>query len=145
MDNKSTPSEAAKHTDERETTIVISVPVTLDRVRDMLIGAFEGGSHYWCSIEECVAPVVGDVPWPGDRESFPHADYPLREGGAVIIRDAQTGETHRIDRAACERGLRVMAEKYWTQFYELVSDVHSDASTADVFLQCAAMGEAPYE
>lgn len=143
MDNKSTPSEAAKHTDERETTIVISVPVTLDRVRDMLIGAFEGGSHYWCSIEECVAPVVGDVPWPGERESFPHADYPLREGGAVGIVDNEDGGTYRIDREACERGLRIMAEKYWDHFSDLVHET-DDANTADVFLQCAALGDVIY-
>jgi hypothetical protein len=135
MDNENTPSEAAKQTDEGETTIVIAVGVKVDRMRDMLIGALEGGSHYWCSIKDYVIPHAGP--------EMSYVDYPLHDGGAIVIVDNDDGKTYRVDREACVRGLRIMAEKYWDHFYDLVNET-DDSNTADVFLQCAALGDVIY-
>lgn len=117
------------------------------RVADLLISAFEGGSNYWYTIEEFVEPPVIEK-HTGLDGVFRHADYPLTEGGAVIVSDRKenTPETMRkvrLDWLRIQEGLAIMARKYPRHFGHWMSE-DDDADTGDVFLQCCCFGELVY-
>lgn len=117
------------------------------RVSDLLICALEGGSNYWYQIEEYVEPPVIER-HTGLDGVFKHADYPLTEGGAIIISDARAAHPENVKKvrldwpAICE-GLAVMSRRYPRHFGHWLSE-DDDADTGDVFLQCCLFGEAVY-
>ena len=118
--------------------------ITWDQVRHALCSALEGGSNYWYGIDALNAPTVGDVPWHGESKSYPHLDYPLREGGSLVIVDLEDGRpTNPINRETIQAGLRTMAAKYIKQFARMIEG-EGDAWTADTLLQCIAFGEVIY-
>lgn len=120
--------------------------ITWEKIRFLLCTALEGGSNYWYVIDEFVKPEVGDVPWPGETQSFRHLDYPVRKGGALVIRDKEQGfdgQIRSVDRETLVAGLKVMAKKYLRHFTDFIEE-DDDATTGDVFLQCVCFGEAIY-
>jgi len=125
----------------------VNVRVPLRRIADLLSCGFEGGVGYWCQIVGYTEPAKPRSIW-GDDQVFRHIDYPLCKGGAVLCQvvEDETGEeveTLTLDRAAVDRGLRIMAEKYprhWADFRK----ENEDAITGDVFIQCALLGEVVY-
>jgi hypothetical protein len=126
-------------------TVTITQQIPRQRIADLLIGAFEGGSGYWCRIVGYAAPVriaVGEI----NGTVYRHCDYPLT-GGAVIVQvtgdDDEEGDRHTLDGAACIRGLSVMAERYPRHWGNFVNE-NDDAETADVYLQCCLLGEVIY-
>lgn len=80
---------------------------------------------------------------------FPHIDYPLNEGGAIILADFEDldendePKRYRLDREALIRGLNIMAEKYPRHFADFLQQ-NSDAITGDVYVQCCVFGDAIY-
>jgi hypothetical protein len=128
--------------------ISVKVPITKQRISDLLCCAFEGGSNYWYCIDEFIAPT--EMSWQTDPEQvFQHLDYPLNEGGALIISDkeddspAKNRKTYRLDLESITKGLQVMAEKYPRHFSDFIGE-NDDAITGDVFLQCCLFGEVIY-
>jgi len=125
--------------------IAITVDVTDKRIAYLLSAAFEGGVGYWCQIVGYVKP---DDPRSvlGDETIYRHIDYPLT-GGAVrcrVVDEAvEDPGTLILDREAIKRGLRLMAQE-WPQHWADFMDESEDASTADVFLQCALLGGVVY-
>lgn len=114
--------------------------VSDERVKDLVITAFEGGSNYWYLI----------LGYEGDTAGveFKHCDMPFKEGGAVIVCDKheeyEVGEEnvkrHKLNRESIQRGLEVMAEKYPRHMADFLKE-QDDADTGDVFLQCCLFGE----
>jgi hypothetical protein len=130
------------------TEISVKVPITKQLISDLLCSAFEGGSNYWYCIDEFIAPT--EMSWQTDPEQvFQHLDYPLNDGGALIISDKEDDEpvkgkkTYRLDLESITKGLQVMAEKCPRHFADMVSE-DFDATTGDVFLQCCLFGEVIY-
>lgn len=126
---------------ESNESVSVNVRVPLRRIADLLCCGFEGGVGYWCRIEDYVAPEKPRGVLDGDRV-YRHVDYPLT-GGAVLCVTEDDDETLRLDRAAIDRGLAVMAEKYprhWGDFQR----ENEDAITGDVFIQCCLLGEVVY-
>lgn len=120
--------------------------ITWHRIRDLLCGAFEGGSNYWYFIDEYVPPEAGNVPWPGESRGFRHLDYPVRKGGAVHVRDLQLGadeEVKIVNRETLVAGLHTLAKLYIQHFANFIQD-REDGTTSDVYLQCVCFGEALY-
>lgn len=135
------------------TTPTISVTITkeidLDSISSLLCSAFEGGSNYWYEIDQYVAPATftylteaGDCDEGETPQVFKHIDYPLNEGGAVIISvpEDDDGKTYTLDLKAIKKGLRIMAKDYPRHFTDFVKE-NDDACTGDVFLQCCLFGE----
>lgn len=117
------------------------------RVADLLISAFEGGSNYWYVIEEFIEPPVVER-HTGLDGVFRHVDYPLSEGGALIVSDAKENTPDkvrkvRLDWPKIQEGLVVMARKYPRHFGHWLSE-DDDADTGDAFLQCCLFGELVY-
>ncbi len=113
-----------------------------ERIEDLLVNAFEGGSNYWYIINSFNYP-------PGQTKQslgieFAHMQLPLR-GGSLSIGDIEDRNVKEkiLDRPAIIKGLQLMADKYprhWADFIE----ENDDAITADVFLQLAVWGEVIY-
>jgi hypothetical protein len=130
------------------TEISVKVPITKQRISDLLCCAFEGGSNYWYWIDKFIKPPK--LEWQNDPEQvFQHLYYPLNAGGALIISDKEddsptkSKKTYRLDLESITKGLQVMADKYPWHFANMVSE-DFDATTGDVFLQCCLFGEVIY-
>lgn len=126
-------------------------PETEKTVRDLLVGAFEGGSNYWYRIESQKFPPgsrkvdfqEGGRMQPRRPDGSP--DYyhwsqliPTFPGGQLVIRDVGEGEgeTHVLDLSGLKKGWILLKQKY-PKIYKRVIDESWDASDADVFLQLA--------
>jgi hypothetical protein len=118
--------------------------VTLEQISNLLCSAFEGGSNYWYTIEKFIKPK--ELKFRTDEDQiFRHLDYPLNEGGALIIGDMEDedSEPKRLDLQAIQKGLQIMAKKYPKQMMDFLND-NDDAETGDIFLQCCVFGDAIY-
>jgi hypothetical protein len=124
----------------------IKLEIPLKRISDMLCSALESscGSHYWVQITAEVKPDKLTFHCM-DGHVFPHIDYPLNEGGSIVIQDIED-ESHApfvLDIDAIQKGLAIMAEKEPRHFGDFLSE-NDDATTGDVFLQCCVFGETLY-
>ena len=123
-----------------------TIEVPVQKVQDNLCSAFEGGSNYWYTITEFVKPT--SMPHRSDEEGkvvYKHLDYPVNPGGALMIGDAEdpARKPVRLDVAAIQKGLDVMAEKFPRHFSNMM-DENGDAITGDVLLQCCVFGDVIY-
>ena len=130
--------------------------VSLNRISDLLCCALEGGSNYWYRIEEFHAP-EGEVkryafPEP-DGEIYKHLDYPLNEGGYIVIRDCENSgllennepkNCMKLDLEAIKKGLQLFADKKWSRHFANFMNENEDAETGDVFLQLCVFGDVIY-
>ena len=135
--------------------MTITKQISDDQIRGLLCGAFEGGSNYWYDIV-CteLAPGLTQSDFSeGGKMQLPDNYWhwaeliPFVEGCSLIISDLEADSTdkkeYRLDRAALERGMQIMADKYAHHFNDFVS-MNDDAITADVYLQCCIFGDVIY-
>ena len=120
--------------------------VSTRRILDLIVTAFEGGSNYW--IQEVISNPPAGTKYEDFKEGGKHASteyYPAYQvlpfvGGSLTIIDNEDGTKYCLNSTAIADGIQLMATKYprhWNNFiYE-----NDDAETADVFLQCATMGD----
>ena len=111
--------------------------IDAQRIADTLVSALEGGTGYWCQIDNEKGPNYNSKTC--DRIAAGHAHL-------LIIEDCGEGDepkTHKLDRCALDLGLRIMADKYPKHFADIVNE-NDDAETGDVLLQCALLGEIVY-
>lgn len=124
--------------------ITIETEVTYQRLADLLCSAFACGSNYWYTITKYNEPKELTFRSSPDNV-FEYLDYPLNEGGSVVI---ETRERDEIDSATSwtldlnrvEKGLKILAKDYPQHFADFISD-KDDSTTGDVFLQCCLFGE----
>lgn len=119
------------------------MPTTMtdDQIRNMLVGAREGGINYWChgiNVEGSPPPLTPDEEkeW-GD---YPAYTTPVGESGFWLVYRDDEAKPYRLDRAAIDRGVQVMRDRY-TRHWDDLHGENDDATTADVFVQCALFGE----
>ena len=97
-------------------------------IRELLICALEGGSNYWCIVQN-------------------EGQDPLIAGQSLVIGDAEDPDDHtknkHLDRGLIEGGLQLMAEKHPKVFADILAD-KIDADTGDIFLQYCVLGEVIY-
>lgn len=136
-------------------TMKITENVPIERVHDMLVSAFEGGSNYWYMIVDEVVPEKHTFTvktWDYKREKEPSylhlEEIPFNEGGALLINDEKADEPKlqepvRIDLETMEKGLQIMARDYKAHYADFLKE-NDDAETADVFLQCVVFGDVIY-
>lgn len=133
---------------------MISVPISIpmQAIQSLLISAFEGGSGYWNQIQDYKCPKgLTD-----DDFEFPFYEVPLIKGGELYTMDVEEmGDKEYKDASKadkekwtltlekCIAGLKIMAEKCPRHFGDVMAD-NTDATTADVFLQCCLLGDCIY-
>jgi len=127
-------------------SVSVSIDVPISTIRDLLVGAIEGGSNYWAGFykdpnfeksitEEDMASYVKNE----GEEYFScydikHPKYCLR------ISDAEDGTSYSVTLESFTKGLSVMANRYPRHFKNVITENH-DAETSDVFIQCSVFGE----
>jgi hypothetical protein len=112
--------------------ISVEHSINWQRIEDLFVCAFEGGSNYWYTIvkhnkKEINAQFLSTLP--------------AKEGGWVEVMDneGELKKAVRVDRSVAEKGLKIMAEKYPKHFTDFINE-NDDADTGDVFLQCCVFG-----
>lgn len=139
-------SAAVETGEDGSIKIATKVDVRMERVTDMLVGAIEGGSGYWC---ETFVPlpasgdIVADIRANGGSIWYSEEQFWTRGGGAHVEFDKPTDEDpgfRDIGLADLTKGLAIMAEKSPQHFADLVNE-NDDATTSDVFLQYVLFGE----
>ena len=88
----------------------VRIEVTDQRIADLLCSAFEGGSNYWYEIVSYVKPSeISFLSSPdlNGGKPFPHIDYPLNPGGAVVVKSMEEPEKRavRLTKGRLERAL----------------------------------------
>lgn len=119
-------------TTSEKATITCTIALPTERVIDLIITALEGGSNYWYWIEEKI-----NIP-NGMSYSEAFAETALTTG--VNVNDIETNEAlGRITIDSIIKAISIIAEKYPHHLEGILGDY--DAETADVFFQCAVMGD----
>lgn len=120
----------------------------------LICNGLESGSYATFGIEKYDEPERVDFQHDAERV-YKHIDYPLCSTGGVWLfcryaEEAHTEEQRKeeygpflLNKAAVERGLGVMFQKYPHHYADFQKDT-GDAITGDVFLQCALLGECVY-
>lgn len=119
--------------------IETKISISEGEIENLICDALEGGANYWYFIEK--------------REGDPKLEFyetPLREGCALYISDKKADDPRikpenavKLDRAAVEKGLQIMANQEKRHFADFISGNY-DGTTADVFLQCCIFGDVIY-
>jgi hypothetical protein len=133
--------------------IKTTVTVTEERARDLLVGAFEGGSNYWYFIKDRRFGPHKSKDFRAGGQFYIEGGYcplyliPFVEGCSLVITDPSSDDEDSkefiLDRAAMQRGFQVMQEKYLHHWNDFVTE-NDDACTSDVWLQCCLFGEVVY-
>jgi len=128
-------------------TLGYTQEIEISSLGSLLCGAFEGGSNYWYQIDEFIKPKNlnnSDEDCNTWKTCFRHIDYPINEGGALIISDIndedENKETWTLNLESMAKGLQVMAKDYPNHMADFLNG-NDDASTSDVYLQCCLFGE----
>lgn len=112
--------------------------LTSETVANLLCSALEGGTGYWAQIDNADGP---------EYHANKCDEIAAGRGHLLIIEvdggDDARGKVHRLDRAALARGLEIMARDYPRHMADLISE-GDDATTGDVFMQCALLGKVVY-
>lgn len=126
------------------THISATINIPLSRIADLLITAFEGGSNYWYVINSMTKPELLSFRFDEERV-IPSCDYPLNEGGCLMIGDIEDAEVESkiLNLATVTTGIELLATTYPKDFSAILTG-DEDASTADVFLQLCLFGKIVY-
>ena len=123
-------------------TINPSHKITVERIKDLLCNAIEGGSGYWIKTLDRMGGI--------DCEQARYRqDVPFVEGGWLELVELNeewqnaTAFKYRIDLEVIKTGLTIFAAKYPRHFADFIAE-NDDADTGDIFLQCCCFGEAIY-
>lgn len=112
--------------------IVTKVSVTEEQIDNLLCSWRESGHSDWFDRIRVTTPAT-------EPTEYIH-EIPLRGGELAVLVERKW---YSLDKAALERGLQTMAEKYPKVFQQIV-DENDDALTADCFVQCCLFGEERY-
>ena len=116
-------------------TVTVTHEIPVERIKDLLCNAIEGGSNYWCNTMDRMGGITRE-------QATYRQDVPFVEGGWLDVRDDDGGK-HRLDLDAIKKGLNVFAEKCPRHFADFIAE-NDDAETGDCFLQCILFGEVIY-
>lgn len=142
--------------DNETLAVTTTVQISVERIKDLLCCAIEGGSNYWCSAMDRMGDIPReqaeyrqDVPFAGGWLRIIEHEPGIAEGKQTLatrfneVIEGNTYECYRLDEQTIKDGLNVFASKYPEHFADF-SNENDDASTGDIFLQCCLFGEAIY-
>lgn len=121
--------------------VTISIPD--DTVANVIISALTSGIGHWCDKARVTGRKKGIPSGIFDKPEYERYFRPL-QGGALIVREAETKQEHVVDRAAILRAIAIIGAKYPHHLSSMISD-NTDAVTGDVLIQCAALGDIKYD
>jgi hypothetical protein len=125
--------------------INVGVDISIRRIQDVICSGLEAGVYYWAVIKSYEDPEEMQYQMFPDRV-YPHIDYPVNKGGAVILSefyDEVEIDEHRLDLPAIKHGLQLMAKDYPEHLCDILNE-NEDAITGDILIQLAVLGEVRY-
>jgi hypothetical protein len=126
--------------------MAITIEINRERRLDMLVGALEGGSNYWCIFGEEASIIIGRVSPSNGVDSFAERLLKTLEAGeSVPVHDAEdeTVLLGTLSLETIERGEQLMYDNFPNHFADILSE-NDDAITADIYFQYAVLGEIVY-
>jgi hypothetical protein len=124
--------------------IQTTIDISSQRISDLIVGAFEGGSTYWCQsvFNERGPEVQGTIYYA--NPSYFEGDFQMR----VLFDDPDDEEGNGngdklIGPDELGKGLALFAAKYPVHFADFICE-NDDANTSDVFWQLVVLGEVVY-
>ena len=128
--------------EERGFTITTQVTIPLQRIADLMVGSIEGESGYWCSgVYLHTKHDLKETPWYSDPSLYGQ-EFAIQVVEYEASEEDSDGR-HNVNKEKLARGLQIMSEKHPSHFADLMNE-QDDAITADIFLQCVALGEVVY-
>ncbi len=107
--------------------IKIELTISVQRLKDLLVCAFEGGSNYWYDELEPIREVsIADHPSDAFYENLVNQGFNLR--------DKYTGKIHQVKPSTFESAFKRMSSATPKHFQDFMNE-NDDAETGDVFLQ----------
>jgi len=123
--------------------IKLETEITIERIKDLLCSAFEGGIDYWGNVKS----VIGLK----NKLKAEHFHEIPALGGELTLFDNETDEElGKIDMESMKKAFQYMAAgtdkngkdcPYLTTHLADFLNENDDANTGDVFVQLAVMGE----
>jgi len=114
------------------------MPVKRERIADLLVGAFEGGSNYWL---DAVVIDKSKGGWPDGCEYM--SDVVASGLARWVFFTEDDREDIRHPENVVGAGLSLLAKEFPKQF-ELFLNEQDDAETSDIFFQLVCFGEVVY-
>ena len=117
----------------------VSIKLDEQRMQDLFIGAFEGGSSYWAEVRD--SSPTNECQSPSERW-WKHI---MVDGGEMKVYDNEDEESEPtvLNKAGVEKGFQLMAQNEARHFMDWLSE-NDDATTADVWFQLALFGQVVY-
>jgi hypothetical protein len=121
------------------------VTLTAERRQDMLVGALEGGSDYWCRIGHNAISRIGFVAPSDGRTTFIDRVWrTISANVSIPIHDVEDGTfLGWISLKRMDEGERLMQEHQPEHFADILGE-NDDAITADVWFQYVVLKELVY-
>lgn len=116
-------------------TINVPTTITSQRIADLVVTAFEGGSNHWIEKVERIAGAASDQPWYAD---------PLLYDGVFHIRVWADGSPYELTVENAKRGFVLLAQQFESTHWADFMEENEDADTADVWLQLSVFGDIIY-
>lgn len=130
--------------------LTIRVPLTDEKLRDVLTDAFEGGIDYWMDRYEYIEPTqphedADRLRSDSVKDYPPYAWLPLVPWSSVMVyTDDDPHEPHYLNRAALQQGLDLLPSVAEGRHMRALLKGNHDAETADVLVQLSLFGEVVY-
>lgn len=134
----------------------ILIEITPKRIADLMVTAIEGNhmTRAWCAGMRLSGSMKGqedtfaEQPWYSDPAlytgKFTLEIYEIEdESLAADIDTKQNVKAHKCSQIQFANGFQIMAQQYGRHFGAFQGE-NEDGETADVFLQCVALGEVVY-
>lgn len=129
------------------TEITINISVSIDKIHNAIIGAFEGGSCYWvhdATLRKGYQRPDDDLVWWGREEVFSQ-DFEFEARFDDPYKPEGNGAGRKfITNADIPRALELMATRSPKAFSDLMTE-DDDATTHDVFMQYLLLGDIIYD
>lgn len=113
-----------------------------ERISDLLAGAIEGGSNYWCETADAIEPT--SMPYVYDKNIlYRRYQYPLNPGGRLDVKAEDDDKVYTLDLKSIEKGLKLLAKDHATVLGRIMEG-QDDAGDADIFFQLCLFGKVIY-
>jgi hypothetical protein len=125
-------------------TITIEKIITIERIKDLLCCAFEGGIDYWGFAKHINLDERDEL-----KTEFYH-ERPAMGGSLTILDNETQEELGIIDMESMKKALQYMADGTdkngkdcpgFKKHFDWILRENEDAGTGDIFVQLAVMGE----
>lgn len=126
---------------------------TFQRISDILVSAFEGGSNYWMANATILVPIT-KTSWKDEGEKLGiegavarYQVVPFIQGNGLKIEEQEASSDNPAELVlnieSLTKGLELMSVKHSRHFSDIIEE-NDDAETADVLVQLAIFGEIVY-